>query len=388
MLEFKNKDSPNIEYRTSDIGHQFPHLLIFKFYICAFLFCMDKNKVVGRWLLIGVAMLMIQVILGGITRLTGSGLSMTEWKPIIGMLPPLNDAEWNIAFEKYKQIGQYKFLNQDFLLSNFKFIFFWEWFHRNWAQFIGFVFLIPFIYFLYKKMISKKLMIQLIALFFLGIMQGVIGKIMVASGLNDNDLYVSHIKLAIHFVSALILIVCTYWFALGLLIKPEDQIPEMNIKNMSFGVLVLLSIQLIYGAFMAGLKAANAAPTWPSINGDIVPPGLLQHSFFHHPINIHFIHRMLAYLILTCICIWYWKAVHIKTSALFSKYKIVPVLLVLLQIILGILSVLTSEHLTRNGFGLFETFALLHQIVAMCLVMSFVWAIYVVNKKSDMELDS
>ena len=149
---------------------------------------MDK-KIIARWLLLGVALLMIQVVLGGITRLTGSGLSITEWKPLLGALPPMNENEWQILFEKYKHIAQFKLLNQDFTISDFKFIYFWEWLHRNWARLISIVFLIPFFFFMYKKMITKEMIPKLIALFVLGLSQGLIGWIMVASGLNDENLY-------------------------------------------------------------------------------------------------------------------------------------------------------------------------------------------------------
>ncbi len=343
---------------------------------------MNKNQIVGRWLLLGVFMLMVQVLLGGITRLTGSGLSITEWKPLLGALPPMNETEWLHLFEKYKQIAQFKYLNQDFTLSDFKFIFFWEWLHRNWARLISVAFLVPFIYFLYKKIITSEMVPKLVGLFLLGIGQGLIGWIMVASGLNDdNNLYVSHIRLAIHFISALVLIAFTYWFALSLLIKKEDQVNEKPLRSITWGLMGLLAVQLVYGAFMAGLKAATAAPTWPNINGDFIPAGMLQHSFIHHPINIHVVHRMLAYGLFIVVCFWYWKARSINSSALFSRYRIIPLVFIFVQLTLGILTVLNSTHLTRNGLGLFEYLALFHQIVAMCLVMSFVWVIYMLNRK-------
>jgi cytochrome c oxidase assembly protein subunit 15 len=343
---------------------------------------MNKNRIVGRWLLLGVFMLMVQVLLGGVTRLTGSGLSITEWKPLLGALPPLNETEWLHLFDKYKQIAQFKYLNQDFTLSDFKFIFFWEWLHRNWARLISVAFLGPFIYFLYKKIITKEMVPKLMGLFILGAGQGLIGWIMVASGLNNEDnLYVSHIRLAIHFISALVLIAFTYWFALSLLVTEKDQIRNRSLNKYTWGVMGLLAVQLVYGAFMAGLKAATVAPTWPSINGDTIPAGLWQQSFVHHPINIHFIHRMLAYLLFGFVCLWYWKARSHSSSTLFSTYRFVPLALVLVQLTLGILTVLNASHLTRNGLGLFEYLALFHQIVAMCLVMSFVWVLYVLNKK-------
>lgn len=342
---------------------------------------MDNNKIIGRWLLLGVIMLTIQVLLGGITRLTGSGLSITEWKPLLGALPPLNEQEWLLAFEKYKQIAQFKYLNQDFSLGDFKFIFFWEWFHRNWARLISVVFLIPFVYFLVKKMITKEMIPKLIGLFILGLSQGLIGWIMVASGLNDENLYVSHIRLAIHFISALILIAFTYWFALSLLVKNEDRVVNTSLRKWTIAILVVLFFQLTYGAFMAGLKAATVAPTWPSINGDYFPATLLNMSWVSHAINVHFVHRMLAYTLIILIVIWYGKAHQVLSSAYFSKYKIIPLLLVSVQLLLGICSLWFSTNIARNSFGLFEWAAQLHQLVAMSLTMSFVWVLYVLRKK-------
>lgn len=344
---------------------------------------MKQHKLVGWWLILGVVMLMIQVLLGGITRLTGSGLSITEWEPIKGALPPMNEQAWLILFEKYKQIPQFKYINQDFSLSDFKFIFFWEWLHRNWGRFIGVVFAIPFIYFLYKRMITKDMIPKLIGLFLLGMAQGLIGWIMVASGLGNDNVYVSHIKLAIHFISAMVLVAFTFWFALSLLIDEKERVAALSLKKLTIIILVFLIIQLSYGAFMAGLKAATSAPTWPDINGDFIPSGMLDHSFFSHPINVHFIHRMLAYVLLILICFWYFKAGKSNTGNLLSRYKWVPAGFLFLQVILGILTVLNATQLTRNGFGMFESIALMHQIIAMCLAMSLVWVLFLLSPKKS-----
>jgi cytochrome c oxidase assembly protein subunit 15 len=177
---------------------------------------------VAWWLVAGVLMIIIQTLLGGVTRLTGSGLSITKWNPIFGILPPLNNQQWNDAFEGYKQIGQFKFMNSSYTLADFKSIFFWEWFHRFWARMLGIVFVVGFIYFLAFNYFDKRMIKPFIILFLLGAMQGLIGWIMVASGLNDEHLYVDHIKLALHFISAMILACYTLWFALKLLI-PEEQ---------------------------------------------------------------------------------------------------------------------------------------------------------------------
>src|SRR5690606_5203799 len=182
-----------------------------------------SSRPVAIWLLVGVGMIIIQVLLGGITRLTGSGLSITEWKPIMGALPPMNEGDWKIAFEKYQQIAQFKYLNFHYTLEDFKFIFFWEWFHRLWARLLGVVFIIPFVIFLVQKRFKKEMIRPMIILFLLGALQGLVGWIMVQSGLNDSELlYVSHYRLAIHFILALGLLVYTLWFALELLI-PNSQ---------------------------------------------------------------------------------------------------------------------------------------------------------------------
>lgn len=237
-----------------------------------------KRKAVARWLMLGVFMIVIQTVLGGITRLTGSGLSITDWNPIMGAIPPLNEEQWNKAFDGYKQIGQYKYLNSDFTLSDFKFIFFWEWFHRLWARMLGVVFVIGFIYFLVKRYFDKEMIIPFIILFLLGGLQGAIGWIMVASGLNDSNLYVNHIKLAMHFIAAMILACYTLWFALQLVIPNEKRVMDSRLHRFTLIIVIVLFIQLTYGAFMAGLKAAMSAATWPTINGMWLPDTLWNNS--------------------------------------------------------------------------------------------------------------
>ena len=158
-----------------------------------------KKKAVAIWLLIGVIMIIIQIALGGITRLTGSGLSMTEWKPIMGFIPPINHEQWVEAFKGYQEIAQYKYVNNHFTIQYFKFIFFWEWFHRFWARFLAVVFIIPFIYIIKRKYFLKEMIKPLIILFVLGALQGFIGWFMVQSGLNSSGLlHVIHIRLSIH----------------------------------------------------------------------------------------------------------------------------------------------------------------------------------------------
>lgn len=342
-----------------------------------------KKRRVAYWLLIGVFMIIIQIIIGGITRLTGSGLSITEWKPVLGAIPPLNNADWLLAFEKYKGIAQYKYMNADFTLSDFKFIYFWEWFHRIWARSLGIVFAIPFFYFLFKKYFSKEMIGSLVLLFILGGLQGLIGWIMVQSGLNDTDVRVSHIRLTIHFMAALILLIYTFWFALKLLIPEKKLIVKPKLKGILYFILILFTFQLIYGGFMAGLKAANFAPTWPSINGQIIPNTLADQSWVSQPLNVHFVHRGLAYLLFFFIL---WSYFKIKKAAKESESLYLlnaakwPLILVSFQVLLGIFTVLSSLNIVIGHFGIFEALAEIHQITALALLMSLVYQYFLVHK--------
>jgi heme a synthase len=314
-----------------------------------------NNRPVAIWLYIGVGMLIVQVLLGGITRLTGSGLSITEWQPLLGAFPPMNEAAWQKAFDGYKQIAQYKYVNNHFTLSDFKFIFFWEWLHRDWARLMGFVFIIPFIYFIIKKKINKSMINPMIILFVLGGLQGLIGWIMVKSGLNEENLYVNHIRLAIHFISALVLLAYVFWFALKLSVHPIEILKAPALYKLNIWLLVLLVAQLVYGAFMAGLHTALVANTWPDINGSWVPAGMFSQGGFatdiaHNPITIQFIHRGLAYLITILIAVWWWKAAQTPANSLLHTIRYLPLLLVLLQVLLGVLmlSLIWTLFLSRG----------------------------------------
>src|SRR5688572_20470390 len=233
-----------------------------------------SSRPIAIWLLTGVFMIIVQIILGGITRLTDSGLSITEWKPLLGTIPPTNDQEWHDAFERYKQLAQFKNLHFYFTLEDFKSIYFWEWLHRLWGRFLGIVFLIPFMVFLVQKRFSRDMIKPMIILFLLGGLQGLIGWIMVQSGLNEENLYVSHIRLAIHFIAALGLLWYVLWFALKLSVPAQNITEAPGARKLAGWILGLLVIQLIYGAFMAGLHAALAANTWPTINGMWWPDGM------------------------------------------------------------------------------------------------------------------
>lgn len=346
-----------------------------------------SSKPIATWLLVGVGMIMIQILLGGITRLTGSGLSITEWNVVTGTLPPMNEQQWLTEFDKYKQTPQFSLLNFDFTLKDFKFIFFWEWFHRFWARLIGVVFAVPFVIFLLQKRFKPSMVKPMLILFLLGALQGAIGWIMVASGLTGDAIYVKPTKLALHFIFALGLLCYTFWFALELLIPKEKLIVNTSIRRFSWWIIAILGVQLIYGAFMAGHKAATAAPTWPDINGNIIPPNMMGNhegllNLVDNKITIHFIHRGLAYLLLLLIIILSVKLYKTAGSSLLRTTWWLPALLVTLQVVLGILSVLFSLQIIPNQWGAFEWMAQLHQLVAMFLLLSLCWVVYLVRGKS------
>jgi len=340
-----------------------------------------NNRQIATWLLIGVGMLIIQVLLGGITRLTESGLSITEWKPITGALPPLNEATWQQEFEKYRHTDQFKYVHQYFSLKEFKFIFFWEWFHRFWARMMGVVFAVGFIYFLAKKKMNKAMITPMVVLFFLGGIQGAIGWIMVASGLVPEKYFVGHVELTTHFIAALILLSYTLWFALSLLPSFEEKMYDNKTRIMLRILLDLFFIQLIYGGFMAGLKAASVAPTWPSINGKIFPAGTSDFSFSgnltNNPLVIHFIHRSIAYLILLTGLYFFVQTRKLNTTPVFNKARKFFFVALCLQIVLGISALLTSTTPAA-----FVYVGVAHQFVAMLLVISLVSMIFLVKKQN------
>lgn len=345
-----------------------------------------NDKQVAYWLIAGVIMVIIQIALGGITRLTGSGLSITEWDVITGSLPPLSNGKWVEEFAKYQQTPQFKLLNADFNLSDFKSIFFWEWFHRFWARLLGVVFAIGFVYFAIKGKFRKEMIKPFIVLFVLGALQGAIGWVMVASGLVGDAVYVKPTRLAIHFVMALVLLAYVFWFALKLLVPPVQQSENQSARKWIYIIATVLLVQLAYGALMAGHKGATAASTWPDINGYLLnPPGLYvsDHgslNFIDNKIMVHFMHRGIAYLliILTVVLTFKLKATANKSLKL-KKAEKWPLIFILLQVLLGILTVLNSKSIIPNTWGIFENLAQLHQLIGMVFMLVLIYVFYLVK---------
>jgi heme a synthase len=260
-----------------------------------------------------------------------------------------------------------------------------------WARLIGVVFLIPFIIFIVQKRFKKEMIRPLLILFLLGALQGLVGWIMVQSGLEDSELlYVSHYKLAIHFILALGLLCYTLWFALKILVPAHLFTLDASLRNFTGWLIGLLTLQLIYGAFMAGLKAATVAPTWPTINGvwwpnNVSSFGGRQFSglgfLADNPLVIHFIHRNLAYAITILLSIWTWKAFKTNGTRIFQQTKFWPFILVLLQVILGVLTVLSAID-TKNFLWL----GVSHQFIAMLLLLSLLWMFYILRGKGEREV--
>ncbi len=287
------------------------------------------------------------VVIGGITRLTQSGLSMVEWKPIMGTLPPMSEVEWNDAFDKYKLSPEFEHFNSDFKLADFKSIFWWEYIHRLLARVIGMVFLIPFLIFLIKKKISKPLRKKLIIVFCLGAFQAVLGWFMVKSGLSK-DPHVSHYRLAAHLITALILLCYIYWVALW--VKNGEQ--ELNKGKGSFFslsrlFLILVFIQITYGALVAGLKAGLFYNTFP-LMGDSFFPETLGMNFadygfmgiFDSPILVQFMHRMLAYIVVGFIIYLWIKGNKVNLQNQVKKAFNLVLIAVGIQFTLGVLTLL------------------------------------------------
>lgn len=347
-----------------------------------------SSRPVAIWLLVGVAMIIVQIILGGITRLTGSGLSITEWDVITGSLPPLNEGKWIEEFNKYKETPQFRLLNYDFTLKDFKFIYFWEWFHRLWGRLIGIVFAIPFVIFLIQKRFKKDMIQPLVILFLLGALQGAVGWIMVASGLTGDAIYVKPTRLALHFIFAMVLLVYTFWFALKLLVPTNEISNHTPQRNFTWWIIGLLGLQFVFGALMAGHRGASAAPTWPDINGSFIPDYIFTRvdslrAFIEDRIMIHFVHRMLAYLLVILVIWWTIKASKPYFTSLFRRTRFWPLIFVIAQTTLGVLTVLTSIHIRPAKWNDFEWMAQLHQFVALLLLLSLTFAAFLLTNKSN-----
>ena len=321
----------------------------------------SQQNTAVRWWLIGVAALIaLMVLVGGATRLTESGLSIVEWKPVTGSLPPLTSAQWQEAFEGYKKIPQYRELNAGMTLAEFKTIFWWEWSHRLLGRFIGIAYLLPFLYFLWRGGLSADLKRRLWAIFGLGALQGAVGWWMVASGLTQRT-EVSQYRLAAHLILALVIFAAVVWTVRRMSARPAVAAPQ-RLKLFSQLLLALTFLQIYFGALVAGLRAGRAYNTWPDIDGAFIPSA--QRLFFEEPwwrnlfdnvLTVQFEHRMTAYLLLA-VALWHAiDATRARAGAAMSgAWAFVAA--VLLQAVLGVLTLLNQVPIDL---------ALSHQAVAI-----------------------
>jgi cytochrome c oxidase assembly protein subunit 15 len=256
---------------------------------------------VAIWLFVLAAMVLAMVVVGGATRLTHSGLSITEWKPVRGVIPPLNPAEWAQEFDRYRQIPQYKLLNRGMSLDEFKGIYWWEWTHRLLGRLVGIVFVVPFVWFLLRGELQKRLIWRCVGLFALGGLQGLIGWWMVASGLEVRT-SVAPERLAIHLGAALILFVALIWTGLEALAGETDARPPRPWTTYAGVLLAMAYVQSLLGALVAGNQAGLVYNDWPLMNGKLLPPvdwkGGVLHAFLHDQALVQFDHRIGAYLLL------------------------------------------------------------------------------------------
>lgn len=327
-------------------------------------------KTVRVWLWVGVFMVLVQVMVGGITRLTESGLSITEWDVVMGSLPPTSEAAWQAEFELYKQSAQFEKVNTDFTVNQFKSIYWWEFIHRLWARLIGMVFLFPFIYFLIKKKFDGNWIKKLLVVFLLGGLQAFVGWVMVASGL-DGDPWVDPSKLTIHLMLALGVFMYLIWLALSYRQKPLIANHPTANKGIKW-VLGLLLIQIALGGLMAGTDAARIYNTYPLMNGAFMPSGAFSNLSGAEKLvaltpEINFLHRTFALIVSMGILI-FWLQNRKFSSPIIHKLNDALLVGLALQFGLGVLTLLGSKINIPVMLGVS------HQVVA-CLLLGVAVAI-------------
>jgi heme a synthase len=341
---------------------------------------MKTNKSVIYWLLSGCVLLFIMVMVGGITRLTNSGLSMTDWHLITDTFPPTSEEKWVEAFEEYKKFPEYQKINQyqsgGFTLEDYKFIYFWEWFHRFIGRIIGIVFIIPFVYFLIKKKLDNETIKKCIILLFMGGFQGFLGWFMVKSGLVDNP-DVSHYRLALHLTFAFITFAYTFWVALDL-IYPEKVQHNLILRKIARIALVVLIIQIIYGGFVAGLNAGLIHNHWPLMSDGqffhesiLLEESTLLKAFVEGKSGIQFFHRTFAYVVVAAILWLYFRSRKFTLTSTQKNGLNILVVVVFVQFALGVFTLLFHVPLWLG---------LAHQLVAFILLTAMTFTLHRFSK--------
>ncbi len=342
---------------------------------------MRSNKSILVWLLTGCLLVYAMVVIGGMTRLTHSGLSMVEWKPT-GSLPPMNDEEWNAEFEKYKQFPEYKILNSDFTLSDFKSIYWWEYIHRFLGRTIGAVFLIPFFWFWIRKKFPEGFLKKMFVLLLIGAGQGLLGWFMVQSGLVKNPA-VSHYRLAAHLITAFTAFGFTFWYALDLIydglssaqpgpMSTGEGDAGRGLKRLALILFSVIVIQIIYGAFVAGLKAGYSYPTFPKMGDKWIPDEITAlepawRNFTEGAAGVQFLHRYIAVAVVILVSVLFFKARKLGLTSLQRKLVNALVIIVAAQFLLGLATLL---------YGVPVLVAVLHQTGAFFLFATSLFFIH------------
>ena len=333
----------------------------------------SRPVAIARWLLTVAALVFCMVVVGGITRLTESGLSITQWKPITGAIPPLTHDQWMDAFRLYQQIPEYQQLRQGMTLSDFQFIFFWEWVHRLLGRLIGLAFALPLLWFAFRRAIPYGYGWRLVALLALGGLQGAIGWWMVTSGLSVRT-DVSHYRLAVHLLTALFIMGGLIWTALDLFALARNPAARpAALRPFALVALLVLLVQLMFGAFTAGLDAGYVSNTWPLMNDQLVPEGIswlgsLWATLSSDPYLVHFIHRWWAWVAATMLILLARKA---KRAGRRGP-SIAINAAVGTQIALGIATVVS---------GIALPLAVLHQAVGALVVASAAWGAHAIGSR-------
>ena len=328
------------------------------------LYSLNFNKSVFIWLITLTLMVLAIIIIGGLTRLTGSGLSMADWRPILGTIPPLSDEKWLEVFNVYKQTPEYIYVNKNMEIDGFKFIFWWEWFHRFFARLIGIVFIIPFIYFVFKKILNKNLYFNLSIIFILGFFQALVGWWMVKSGLSD-DPYVSPYRLTFHLINAIILFSLLLWSTMNYYYSKNINFFSNldSDKIYIFISIVIVFITIITGGFMAGSDAGKSFNTYPLMNGKFFPDdyfleGLGILNLFENTIAINFNHRWLGTISFIYIFSLFLILTFKQSTAKHKIYFFIVLLILSIQFFLGIITLLSNVKIS---------FASMHQTNSIIL---------------------
>ena len=306
------------------------------------------SRAVAIWLLVCCVLVFAMVVVGGVTRLTHSGLSITEWQPIVGTVPPLSAQDWQVAFDKYRATPEYLQVNKGMALDEFKGIFWWEYAHRVLGRLIGVAFLVPFLWFLVRRRIPPGYGSRLAAIFVLGGLQGAMGWYMVKSGLVD-DPRVSQFRLTAHLGLAIVIFAAMFWVALSLLEprrKASAEAALRPVRRWALGIVALVFLQILSGGFVAGIRAGFAYNTFPLMNGQVIPSEIMMikpwwRNFFYNMATVQFDHRLLAWLLAFAVPVLWWKMA--RTVAITPRARMASHLLLAMlaaQIALGILTLL------------------------------------------------